>query len=79
MAYTKKYFLERIKQVNEIYLQHANDGVSNEFIYHHYIREQFHISRTTFYQYLTIPYKTEIAKIQAQQAQQNQLNFDEKD
>ena len=74
MAYTKKYFLQRVREVNEVYLEHANRGLFNEDIYKHYIRDRFHISRTTFYEYLTIPYNAELKKIEQREAEKKQQN-----
>jgi len=56
MAYTAKYFLQRVKVVNETYKHWAEIGLSNEAIYNRHIRDTYHISRATFYNYLTIPY-----------------------
>lgn len=56
MAYTAKYFLQRVKAVNETYKQWADIGLTNEAIYNRHIRDTYHISRATFYNYLAIPY-----------------------
>jgi len=50
-------FLEKVGQVNEIYLDQKAKGLSNEEIYRRFIKHRFFISRNTFYNYLTIPYK----------------------
>jgi hypothetical protein len=49
--------MERIREVNEIYKEQSEKGLSNEYIYNHFIVDRYHISRTTFYSYLTVPYK----------------------
>lgn len=72
MPYTRKYFLQRVKEVNEIYIEQSKRGLFNEYIYRHFIRNRFHISRTTFYQYLTIPYASELKKIE-QRERERQL------
>lgn len=80
MGYTKKYFLQRVREVNEVYLEHNRRGVSNEYIYENYIKHRFHISRSTFYDYLTIPYVDEMRKMVAREAakkRQNPTLFDE--
>jgi hypothetical protein len=64
MAYTRKYLLQRIRRVNEVYREYSSKGVSNEYIYRYHIRDQFNISRATFYEYLTVPYNAEIKKIE---------------
>lgn len=76
MAYTKRYFLERVKAVNEIYLEYHNKGVTNEYIYENYIKTQFYISKTTFYNYLTIPYNALLKQLdRADTAKQLVLNL----
>ncbi len=80
MSYTRKYFLERVKEVNEVYKEHAKQGMFNEYIYKHIIQPRFHISRSTFYEYLTIPYAAQLKKIQAEEEackRQNPTIFDE--
>lgn len=68
MAYSRKNFLLRVKDVNEIYIEQSRQGLCNEYIYVRFIRNRFHISRTTFYQYLTIPYAAELKKIEQREA-----------
>lgn len=81
MAYTRRYLLKRIKEVNEIYLRESQRGVNNEFIYAHHIRDRFHISRSTFYEYLTVPYERQLRELDErearEQAQNPKLPFDE--
>lgn len=64
MAYTKKYFLHRVKAVNEVYIDLHRLGVSNERIYEDHIKNMYHISRSTFYEYLTIPYAIQLRHIE---------------
>ena len=64
MAYNRKNLLEKVKAVNEVYIEHSARGVSNEYIFNNYIKNRFYISRTTFYEYLTIPYMVELRKIE---------------
>ena len=73
MGYTKKYFLQRVKAVNELYDELTKQGISNEYIYHNHIRNQFHISRSTFYEYLCIDYEKELNKIEDIENQQMTL------
>ena len=74
MAYTRRYLLKRIKDVCEIYLREAKRGVNNEYIYNNYIRDRFHISRSTFYEYLTVPYEKQLKELDAKEAQDKRLN-----
>lgn len=73
MAYSKKHFLEKVRKVNEIYDAYAKQGYFNEWIYRNKIKEQFYISRSTFYVYLCIDWETELAKLKQVQEQQPTL------
>ena len=73
MAYNKNNFLQRVKEINEVYKEYASKGWFNEYIFKNYIRDRFHISRATFYNYLTIPYEKELKRIQQQKAAQLSL------
>ena len=74
MAYTRRYLLNRIKEVCEIYLREAKRGVNNEFIYDNYIRDRFHISRSTFYEYLAVPYEKELKELDRKEAEEKRQN-----
>ena len=72
MAYSRKYFLLRVKAVVEIYIKYHKEGVTNVFIYENYIRNQFGISLCTFYNYLWIPYQKLLKEIEdAEKAKEN--------
>lgn len=58
--YNKKYYLNRVRAVNEIYKKYNAKGYNNEWIFKNLIKDRFFISRSTFYLYLTIPYKKEL-------------------
>lgn len=45
-------YQKRVRAVNAIYDEHANDGVSNRHIWRMYIHPLFGISERTFYSYL---------------------------
>jgi len=64
MAYNRKMFLKKVQKVNEVYLEYANKGISNKYIFENYIQDQFCISIATFYNYLTIPYVSELKQIE---------------
>ena len=57
----RRNFLLRVREVNEVYLLYSKRGVFTEKIYRLYVRDRFYISRATFFRYLTIPYKKELA------------------
>lgn len=63
-GYSRHNFLLRVKRVNEIYIEHSRRGLFVENIYRMYIQEQFLIGRTTFYAYLSIPYKKELEELE---------------
>ncbi|MBR1922154.1 MAG: hypothetical protein IJ838_00170 [Paludibacteraceae bacterium] len=74
MAYTRRYLLNRIKAVNEIYLREAKRGVNNEFIYDNYIRDVYHISRSTFYEYLAVPYERQLKELDRKETEEKKRN-----
>ena len=83
MAYTRKHLLQRIREVNEIYLREHERGVSNEYIYAHYIRNKYFISRATFYDYLRCPYERQIQELETRESlkkiQNPTINFEDYD
>jgi len=62
-GYNRKNYLLRVEQVNKVFLQHSKRGLFTDHIYRDYIRDQFFISRSTFYNYLGIPYKKELEEL----------------
>jgi hypothetical protein len=54
MGYSKKNFLKKVKDVQDIYQEYHRRGYTNEYIYKELIRPKWLISRTTFYNYLSI-------------------------
>ena len=74
MAYNRKNFLLRVKEVCEIYNRETAKGKFNEYIYSTYIAGQYHISRATFYDYLTIPYERELKKIEEKEREERRQN-----
>ena len=74
MAYNRKNFLLRVKEINEIYKRETRKGLSNEYIFIHYVEPLYHISRATFYEYLTIPYERELKKIEERERLYKQQN-----
>ena len=66
MPYNKINYLQKVAAVNETFIKYTAKGLSNEYIYNNYIKSVFFISRTTFYNYLSIPYKKELKQIETQ-------------
>jgi len=54
MAYSNHNHLTRVKEIQDIYLKFRDTGISGEYIYQKYIKPVYHISRGTFYRYLSI-------------------------
>lgn len=63
MAFSRKNMLLRVKEVNELYVEKSKLGLSTEFIYRTFIAPRFHISRSTLYEYLAIPYERQLKEI----------------
>ena len=63
MAYNNRNLLVKIVEIQNIYLQHKEEGVTGEFIYHKIIRPNYFISRATFYKYLRRNAKKELRYI----------------
>ena len=73
MAFSRKNMLLRVKEVNELYIEKSKIGLSTEFIYRTFIEPRFHISRSTLYEYLAIPYERQLKEIsQREQAEKEQ-------
>lgn len=60
MAYNNRNVLRRIARVQDIVLSHQKKGVTQLFIYEHYIRDTFCISYSTFNRWLAYPAKQEL-------------------
>lgn len=86
MAFSRKNFLLRVKEVNELYKEKQRIGLSTEFIHRTFIAPQFHISRSTLYEWLTIPYEKQLREIAEADARliewekrQQTIDFDKQD
>lgn len=65
MAYNRKNFLERVVRVQDIVLdmQRLHPGITMVNIYRLYVRDKYHISYSTFNNYMSIPAKRELEKL----------------
>ncbi|GHV66949.1 hypothetical protein FACS1894199_11420 [Bacteroidia bacterium] len=77
MAYTKRFFLERVREINEIYSEYSQKGDPTDYIYRNHIRDRFHISRSAFYEYLSIPYKNMLKKMNTPKVVQLEFKFED--
>jgi len=62
MAYNNVNRLNRIIKIQEITIEHTNRGVSQEWVFQNVIKPRYDISRTTYYNYLAINARSELAK-----------------
>jgi len=60
MGYNKKNLLIKIIDVQNLYIKHANRGVTTKWIFDTIIYPKFRISRATFYNYLATNAKKEL-------------------
>ena len=60
---SRELFSVVVKEVNELYVEKSKIGLSTEFIYRTFIAPRFHISRSTLYEYLAIPYERQLKEI----------------
>ena len=74
MAFSRKNLLFRVKKINEVYLEKAKIGLSTEFIYRNFIKPRYHISRSTLYDYLAIPYDRQLAEIARREKAEKEQN-----
>lgn len=66
MAYNSKNFYLKVKEVQDVYLEHQKKGATNEWIYKKVIHPRFLISRTTFYKYLGINARKKLKEMEEQ-------------
>jgi hypothetical protein len=59
----RKNFLTKVRAVQDLYQEHKKPGVTDVHIYKTYIYPQYYISKPTFYKYLSINAKRELAQI----------------
>jgi hypothetical protein len=78
MAYNRKNILLRIIDIQTIYLQHNEQGVTGEYIYNRYIHPVYRISRKTFYNYLATNAKKELKELEQKiiKHKENQLQLE---
>ncbi len=85
MAYNRENLLRKIIEVQEIVLEHKKKYTPQIRIYELYIKEKFHISYSTFNEYIGIPAKAQLKELLAKKEQEqlkkeNQLKlFDEEE
>ena len=74
MAFSRKNLLLRVKEINELYMEKAKIGLSTEFIFRTFIKPRYHISRSTLYEYLAIPYDRQLREIAQRERAEKEQN-----
>lgn len=69
MAYSKKYLLTKIVEIQEIVLTEKKRGVTQKWVYENRIKNHYHISYPTFNNYLAINAKYELEKLNRAEAE----------
>lgn len=63
MAYTRRNFLERVLEIQAIVKEHKKKGITQKRIFKDYIETQYHISISTFNNYICINAKRELREL----------------
>lgn len=74
MAYTRKYLLKKIIEIQDIVLKEKSRGVSQAWIYRNMISNTYYISESTFNNYLSVNAKRELEMLVRREQQQIQMN-----
>lgn len=71
MAYNKKNLLKKIIEIQTIVLTEKKRGASQVWIYRTLVASQYHISESTFNNYLAINARRELEKLSIQESEKN--------
>ena len=72
MAYNRGYFLERVIEIQDIVKREKKRGCFQKDIYENLIEKQYHISVSTFNNYLGLNARRELTKLKEQQLKVSQ-------
>ena len=75
MAYSKRNLLNKIIEIQMIVLRELKRGTSQKFAYENYVREQYHISYSTFNNYLARNAKKELADLDDKEKEDKQMKL----
>lgn len=64
MAYNRRHFLERVIEIQNVVRFEKLRGGSQRWIFDNLIHEQYHISASTFNNYMCINARRELAKLE---------------
>jgi hypothetical protein len=70
MAYNRENLLKRIVEIREIVLEQKKWDTPQTKIYEKFIKGKYHISYSTFNNYLTIAAPAQLKKIQTEKSQE---------
>jgi len=73
MAYNRENLLKRIIEVQDIVLEYKKKDVPQIRIFEKYIKPGYHISYSTFNEWLTIPAKAQLKQLQAEQERKAEI------
>lgn len=62
--YNRRNFLLRVKDIQNIYMEHHKHGCTDKYIYETHIYPTYKIGRTTFYNYLATPAARELKELE---------------
>lgn len=73
MAYTKKYLLLRIIEIQNIVLEYKRRGHSQVWVYHNIILKErrMHMSKSTFDNYMSRNARKELKELELKELKQN--------
>lgn len=63
MAYNRRNFLELVIEIQKIVKEEKAHGKTQKWIYYNLINKRFHISRSTFNNYMCINARRELSKL----------------
>lgn len=69
MGYNRLNYLQRVIDIQNLYLEYKGKGVAGEFIFQKIVYPKYRISRKTIYNYLAVNAKKEIKELKAQMEQ----------
>ena len=67
MAYNKENYLKKVAEVQAIYTEKKKSGATDVFIFNNYIKDEYYISKKTFWNWLGVNVKMEQSKLPSQQ------------
>lgn len=69
MAYNKRNLLNKIQEIQDIVSREYDRGVPYTYIYRNLIEKQYHISYSTFNNYLSCKVKEELEKLDRKESE----------